>query len=424
MAARYRFPKRRVPLVESGRAAGRRSEEKRMKVDIGGEAGGPLAGIKVVDLSTIVSGPLCAQALGDFGADVVKVESPPVGDTARFLGGIQKAGMTGFFAQFNRNKRSVKLDLKSDEGREALLKLVDAADVLVENYRPKVMQRLGLGYETLAERNPRLVYVAINGFGSEGPYAERPAYDMVIQALSGFAKELGSTESPKLISNLVADKTSGLTALSAVLAALFARERTGVGQRVEVPMLDAFSSFVLADSFGAQIFGPPPEDPSIAENLYRAWPTKDGHVAIIIIEDHQFQALCRALGRDDVAEDPKYATLMDRIGHAQEMFAIFAEEIPKHTTAELVARAAAEGAPIGPVNGLDELLADPQAVANSIVVKLPHPEAGEIAVLRSAPRFGKTPSDVRLPPPMLGEHTEEVLREAGVDDAAIAKIRG
>jgi crotonobetainyl-CoA:carnitine CoA-transferase CaiB-like acyl-CoA transferase len=395
-----------------------------MKVDIGGEAGGPLAGIKVLDLSTIVSGPLCAQALGDFGADVVKVEAPPIGDTARYLGGIQKAGMTGFFAQFNRNKRGVKLDLKSDEGREAFLKLVDQADVLIENYRPQVMGRLGLGYETLAERNPRLVYVAINGFGSEGPYATRPAYDMVIQALSGFAKELGTAETPKLISNLVADKASGLTALSGVLAALFARERSGVGQRVEVPMLDAFASFVLPDSFGSQIFGAPPEDPAIAENMYRAWPTQDGHIALLIIEDHQFKAVCRTLGREDAADDERYATLMGRIGNAASLFAMLGEEIPKHKTADLVARAAEEGAPIAPVNGLAELLADPQAIANSLVVKLPHPEAGEIEVLRSAPRFGKTPSDVRLPPPMLGEHTEEVLREVGIDEATISKIMG
>ena len=393
-----------------------------MKVDIGGESGGPIAGIKVLDLSTIVSGPLCAQSLGDFGADVVKIEAPPVGDTARFLGGIQKAGMTGFFAQFNRNKRGIKLDLKSDEGREAFLALVDSADVLVENYRPQVMARLGLGYETLAARNPRLIYVAINGFGSEGPYAERPAYDMIIQALSGFAKELGSQEEPKLISNLVADKTSGLTALSAVLAALFARERSGQGQRIEVPMLDAFASFVLPDTFGAQIFGEVPGDPSIGENLYRAWPTKDGHVALLIIEDRQFQAICRALGRDDVAEDERYATLMGRIGNFAELFAMFGEEIPKHSTADLVARASKEGAPIAPVNGLKELLEDPQAVANSIVVELPHPEAGPVPVLRSAARFEKTPSDVRRVPPMLGEHTAEVLREAGVDEAIIAKL--
>ena len=393
-----------------------------MKIEIGGEPHGPLAGIKVVDLSTIVSGPLCAQALGDLGADVVKVEAPPIGDTARIIGGIQKAGMTGFFAQFNRNKRSVKLDLKTDKGRDALLALIDSADVLIENYRPQVMARLDLGYDVLAARNPRLIYVAINGFGSTGPYATRPAYDMVIQALSGFAKELGSEESPRLISNLVADKTSGLTALSGVLAALFARERTGEGQRVEVPMLDAFASFILADSFGAQIFGPPPGDPSIADNLYRAWPTQDGHVAMIIIEDHQFKAICRVLGREDAADDARFATLMDRMTNAPSLFAMLGEEIPKHTTAELVERAAEEGAPLAPVNGLQELLEDEQALANSIVVDIPHAEAGSIPVLRSALRFEKTPSNIRRAPPMLGEHTQEVLREAGVDEAIIEEL--
>jgi crotonobetainyl-CoA:carnitine CoA-transferase CaiB-like acyl-CoA transferase len=395
-----------------------------MDMDLGGEPKGPLAGIKVVDLSTVVSGPLCAQALGDLGADVVKIEAPPIGDTARILGGIQKAGMTGFFAQFNRNKRGVVLDLKQDEGRDSFLALVDSADVLIENYRPKVMARLGLGYEVLAERNPRLVYVAINGFGSSGPYADRPAYDMVIQALSGFAKELGTAEAPKLISNLVADKTSGLTALSAVLAALFVRERTGEGQKVEVPMLDAFASFVLADTFGGQAFGPPPEHPSVAENLYRSWPTRDGHVALIIIEDHQFKAICRALGRDDLADDERYATLMDRMVHAATLFEMLGAEIPKFTTAELVARAAEEGAPIAPVNGLQELLEDPQALANGIVVEIPHEVAGTIPVLGGAPRFEKTPASIRKAPPMLGEHTAEVLREAGVDEATIEKVCG
>jgi crotonobetainyl-CoA:carnitine CoA-transferase CaiB-like acyl-CoA transferase len=250
-----------------------------VKLNIGGEAGGPLAGIRVIDLSTVVSGPVCAQVLGDLGADVVKVETR-IGDIGRYLGGLRKADMTGFFAQFNRNKRSAVLDLKTEQGAAALRALAKTADVLVENFRPGVMDRLGLGEATLRAENPRLIYVAISGFGPEGPYAKRPAYDMVIQALSGFSKLLGSDEQPKLISNLVADKTSGITAAWATLAALFAREREGgAGQRVDVPMLDAFASFVLPDPFGPRVFGEPPESAAAGDGLYRAWPTKDGHVA-------------------------------------------------------------------------------------------------------------------------------------------------
>jgi crotonobetainyl-CoA:carnitine CoA-transferase CaiB-like acyl-CoA transferase len=189
-------------------------------------------------------------------------------------------------------------------------------------------------------------------------------------------------------------------------------------------MLDAFASFVLADTFGGRIFGPPPEDPSVGQNLYRAWPTRDGHVALIIIEDHQFKAICRVLGREDLAEDERFANLMGRMKHAAPLFAMLGEEIPKFTTAELVARAAEAGAPIAPVNGLHELLEDPQAIANGLVVEIPHDVAGSIPVLGSAPRFEKTPTSIRRPPPMLGEHTAEVLREVGVDQAIIDKLSG
>ena len=396
-----------------------------MKLNLGGEPSGPLAGIRVLDLSTIVSGPLCAQILGDLGADVIKVETA-IGDTSRYLGGVRRADMTGFFAQFNRNKRSVVLDLKSEAGAAALRKLAARADVLVENFRPQVMDRLGLGAESLRAENPGLVYVAVSGFGPEGPYAEQPAYDMVIQALSGFSKQLGTEEQPKLISNLVADKTSGLTAAYATMAALFARERNdGKGQRVDVPMLDAFSAFVLPDAYGPYMFGePPPEDPSIAQNLYRAWETQDGHVAIIIIEDHQFQAACRTIGREDVANDERFAGLLGRLMNAGDLFSMLEVELAKHKTADLLERARKEGAPMAPVNGLEDFLEDPQTKASEILVEMPHDEAGPLRAFRSPPRFADTPSDVRRVPPKIGEHTEEVLREAGLSDAEIEVVRG
>jgi len=384
--------------------------------------GGPLAGTKVIDLSTVVSGPLCTQILGDLGADVVKIESP-VGDTSRYLGGVRKAGMTGFFAQWNRNKRSVVLDLKQDLAQAAVRRLARSADVLVENFRPAVMARLGLGFEALASENPRLVYVSINGFGSEGPDAGSPAYDMVIQARAGFAKLLGSDAAPKLISNLVADKTSALTAAWATLAALLSREKTGRGQHVEVPMLDAFASFVLPDVLGARAFGEPPATAVASQGLYRAWSTADGHVVVVVIEDRQFEAVCRTIGRDDLVGDARYATLLSRLSNAPELFGMLESELRRWKTAELVERARRLGAPLAAVNGLDEFLADAQVRANRTVLEVERPETGPVPVLRSAPRFSATPSDALRAPPLLGEHTADVLREAGFTDAEIAELR-
>ena len=384
--------------------------------------GGPLAGTKVLDLSTIVSGPLCTQILGDLGADVVKIESK-TGDTARYLGGVRKAEMTGFFAQFNRNKRSVVLDLKQDVAQAAVRRLAESADVLVENFRPAVMARLGLGYEALARENSRLVYVSINGFGSHGPDAAQPAYDMVIQARTGFAKLLGSDATPKLISNLVADKTSALTAAWATLAALLARQRDGRGQRVEVPMLDAFAAFVLPDVLGARAFGEPPATAVASQGLYRAWETADGHVVVVVIEDRQFEAVCRAIGRDDLVGEARYATLLGRLSNAPELFEMLETELRRWKTAELVERARQFGAPLAAVNGIDEFLADAQVQANQTVMEIERPETGPMPVLRSAPRFGATPAAKPRPPPMLGEHTAEVLREAGLSDAEIETLR-
>ena len=392
-----------------------------MRVAIGAESTGPLRGVKVLDLSTIISGPLCTQILGDLGADVVKIEAP-AGDSTRVMGE-RRGSITGLFAQVNRNKRSVVLDLKQEAGRAALRALAARADVLVENFRPDVMERLELGYERLRERNPRLVYLAISGFGPDGPDAGMPAYDMVIQARSGFARVLGGAGPPRLIPNLLADKTSGMTGAWSVIAALFARERSGVGQRVDVPMLDAFASFLLPDVLGPRLFGePPPPPPSVGDGLYRAWQTADGHVAIVIIENRQFEAVCRVLGREDVIGDARFGSLIARIQNAPALYEMIAAEIGKHTNAELVELARKFEAPIATIHDLNGFLADEQTLANGVLVELPHAVAGQLRLFRSAPRYSATPSDVRRPPPQLCEHTAEVLREAGLTDAEIAAL--
>lgn len=394
-----------------------------MQVDLGGEAKGPLAGVKVLDVSTIVSGPLCAQILGDLGADVVKVE-PPTGDTARYLGAEGPPAMSGIFAQCNRNKRSVALDLKQEAGRDAWFELVKQADVVVENYRAGVADRIGIGFEASRAVNPGLIWVAISGFGPDGPYSDQPAYDMVIQGMSGFAKILGDDENPKLISNLVADKTSGLTACYSVTAALYAREKNGGrGQRIDIPMIDAFSSFVHCDGFAPQVWGGPPAD-SALQAIYRAWKTADGHVSLLVIEDRHFEGFCKTIDREDLLDDERFSNLGLRIVNAAALFEIMEAEVPKFETATLVERAHRHGLPLGPINDVEAFLQDPQVVHDQIVLQLDDGDAGTMTLFGQAARFESTPASLRRSPPRLGADTEEVLAEAGLDTATIEKLRG
>lgn len=394
-----------------------------MDVALGQPPRGPLAGIRVLDLSAVVSGPLCTQILGDLGAEVTKVEAP-TGDTSRRLGPPFKGGFSGFFTHFNRNKRSLVVDLKSDAGGEVVRRLASRADVLIENFRPGVAERLGFGYEALSAANPKLVYVAISGFGPDGPYKDLPAYDTVIQGLSGFLPTQGSDGSPKLVQCIVADKTTALTAAYAVLAALLARERgDGRGQRIDVPMLDAYAAFMLPDVLLGEAFVPTEPVPLRLSEIHRTWATADGWVVLLIIEDRQFQGLCRALRREDLIEDPRCANVVLRMIHARELFPLLEEELRKWPTAELIARCREQGAPIAPVNRVEDFLDDPQVRSNGTVFEAEDPEAGRLRMLRHPVRFERTPASLRHLPPRLGEQGDAILREAGYDDAEIARLR-
>src|SRR5262245_25589846 len=382
-----------------------------MQVEIGGQATGPLRGITVLDLTSVVSGPLCTQTLGDLGAEVIKVESAH-GATSRRLGMPGKAGFAAYFAQFNRNKRSLSLDLKQPAALEVALRLARRADVLLENWRPDVAGRLGLGWEKLSAENPKLIYVSINGFGPEGPYKDQPAYDTVVQGLSGFMPIQGGEGAPRLIQSVAADKSTALTAVYATLAALFARERSGGrGQRVEVPMLDSFAAFILPDVMTDRTFLPEPPAAARgkAPDIHRAWRTSDGFVVLMIIEDRQFQAICRALDREDLIHDPRCTSLPQRFAHMKELFEILESELLRWKTTDLVERARRFGAPLAPANGLDEFVADPQVAANGTLVEIEDERRGRLRLLQNPVRFSQTPTRLRRPPPLRGEHSDEIL---------------
>jgi len=387
-------------------------------------APGPCAGIRVLDFSTVISGPICTQALGDLGADVVKVE-PPTGDPCRHSGApFREPGFSGFLSQFNRNKRSIVLDLAQQEGRAVAGRLAERADVLVENFRPGVAQRLGLGWEPLSAHNPRLVYVSINGFGPDGPYAALPAYDHVIQALGGMMPTQGGDGPPRLVLSSVADKSSGLIALSGILAALLARERDGRGQHVQVPMLDAFASFNLPDAMMSRSYPELTSDAPGAGDVFRTFETADGHVVGIVLQDSQFQGLCEALGLDALARDERFSSMASRFVHYREFAELLEVELRKWPTRELIDRAREHGAPFAPAYDVEDFLADPQVAHNETAPEVEDSRFGAVTrYLRHPVRYGRTPATLRRHAPRMGEHTEEILTEIGLDAAEIDVLR-
>ncbi|MBW2243477.1 MAG: CoA transferase [Deltaproteobacteria bacterium] len=386
---------------------------------------GPLAGIRVLDLTSVVSGPMCTQALGDLGADVIKLESP-TGDQTRYSGAPFKEPLfSAMHTQMNRNKRSLVVDLKSEAGRDLVLDIISQIDVLVENLRPDVMDRFGLGYEALSSRHPGIVFASINGFGSDGPYASLPAYDQLMQGLVGVMPAQGGAGPPKPVQGPIADKTSALTAVGAILAALFARERDpeGRGQRVEVAMLDAYAAFALPDPMTPRAFPPDFEETGMSDAFFRAWETADGYVVGLVIQDHQFAALCRVLDRMDLVADPRFQEMGTRLGNYVELVATLEGDIQKWPSADFVARAREEGATFGPVNDVEAFLEDPQVQYRKTVRILEDERFGATRYIAPPWGFSRTPASIDRHAPRLGEHSDEVLLELGLDQDAIDALR-
>lgn len=382
---------------------------------------GPLHGVKVVDLSVMISGPWAAMMLADQGAEVIKVESPGLGDVMRFLGS-SKGGMTGIFIGNNRGKRSLVVDLKQAAGLDIVRRLIADADVLIQNFRPGAMERLGLGCDEMHALNPRLVYVSISGYGPDGPSSHRRVYDNVIQAASGLASvQVDATGNPTLFRTLLCDKVTSLTAAQAITAALFARERGHAeGQHVVLAMLDAAVAFMWPDSaMDATLLDDDAIRTATIGSNYSVTPLADGFVSAGSVTDAEFQGMCRALGLPEVAEDPRFSTTAARMQHIADLLPLVRGAAARTTVEQFLAGAEQHDVPASRINSLEELPADPQVVHNEVLFERDHPVAGRVREPRPAARFGATPSSPGRPAPRHGEHSDEIVTALGLDAAAL-----
>jgi len=394
---------------------------------------GPLAGLRVIDCSTVLAGPFCTMLLGDLGADVVKVE-PPEGDATRGWGppwvGDSAAGTrtASYYLAINRNKRSIRLDLAREEGREVLRGLLRSGDAVVENYRVGGFARLGFSDEVLNDVNPALVHLAISGFGTRGPDAAKPGYDFVIQAVGGLMSITGEPDGrPLKVGVAISDVVSGLFGAVSLLAGLLARERrVGAGQRIDVSLLQSTLAVLVNQAQAALITGVAPvrrgnAHPSIVP--YETFATADGEIAIGVGSERQWARLGPAIGLPGLATDARFATNGDRVERRDDLIPILAERFATAASATWLARLGEAGIPAGPILDVAEAFASPQAAALGSRVLLEHPILGRVDQVGVPFELAGTPATVRLPPPLLGEHTEEILREAGYDAPAIDRLR-
>ncbi len=387
---------------------------------------GPLKGVKVIDMTTVLMGPYATQMLGDYGADVIKVESLE-GDVTRLIGPTRHHGMGPVFLNTNRSKRSIALDLKKPGGRDAVLRLIKSADVLVYNVRPQAMARLQLGYDVVSKVNPRLIYAGVFGFGQDGPYAAKPAYDDLIQGATALPALIAKTGdgTPRYVPNALVDRIVGLTAVGAICASLVHRDRTGLGQRLDIPMFETMASFVLGDHMGGLTYEPPLDKGGYPRHLSRdrrPYKTSDGHVCVIVYNDKQWESFFKVTGRDDLRSDPVFATFAGRATNIDTVYAELARIFETRTAADWIELLDNADIPVMPMHDLESILQDPHLAATDFFPVVDHPSEGKIRSMKASAQWSETPVEPSRLAPRLNEHGLEILGEAGFSAEEIAVL--